>query len=101
MDRPPRLAFLTPTAESNVIGALHSGIVSANGTRKAILWIVAGPLSVARMKAFDAITLQQIYSSTDAGNRDLLPAAAHSKVKQVNGKVYVGTNSSLEVFGLL
>jgi hypothetical protein len=92
----------TPTAESNVIGAWHSGIISANGTRNAILWIVAGPLSVARLKAFDAITLQQIYSSTDAGNRDLLPAAAHfSKVMEVHGKVYVGTNSSLEVFGLL
>jgi len=91
----------TPTAESNVPGAWHSGVVSSNGTGNAILWIVTGAGSIARLAAFDAVTLQRIYFSTQAGTRDLLPAASHfSKLMEVHGKVYVGTNSSLAVFGL-
>jgi hypothetical protein len=93
----------TPTAESNVrFGLWHSGIVSASATSNGILWQLEGPPSNAQLDAFDAITLQEIYSARQAGTRDLLPATAHfAQLMEVNGKVYVGTNSSLVVFGLL
>jgi hypothetical protein len=92
----------TPIAESGVTDAWHSGIISANGTSNAIFWDLSGFDSSAVLQAFDANTLQQIYSAKQAGSRDLLPAAAHfAKVMEVNGKVYVGTDSSLVVFGLL
>lgn len=92
----------TPTAESNVSYYCHSGVVSANGTKNGILWELSGSNSGAQLAAFDALTLQEIYSAGQAGTRDLLPAAAHfAKLMEVHGKVYVGTNSSLVVFGLL
>lgn len=92
----------TPTTQSKVKGAWHSGIISANGTGNAILWELSGYLSSAQLLAFDAVTLQQLYSGNQAGTRDLLPAAAHfAKLMEANGKVYVGTNSSLVTFGPL
>jgi len=92
----------TPTTESNVSCFCHSGVVSANGTANAILWELDGTQSNAQLLAFDAITLQQIYSARQAGTRDLLPPAAHfAKLMEIHGKVYVGTNSTLAVFGLL
>lgn len=91
----------TPTAESNVTDAWHSGIISANENKNAIFWDLSGFESSAVLQAFDAVTLQQIYSAKQAGTRDLLPTAAHfAKIMEMNGKVYVGTNTSLVVFGL-
>lgn len=93
---------LTPTHQSTMKGAWHSGVISANGTSNAILWELTGYTNVAQLQAFNAATLQQIYSAQQAGTRDLLPAAAHfAKLMEAHGKVYVGTNSSLVAFGPL
>jgi hypothetical protein len=54
------------------------------------------------LKAFDAKTLVKLYTSGQAANgRDLLPAVPHfSNFVVANGKVYVGTNNVLVVYGL-
>lgn len=91
-----------PVAQSVWVAGGHSPVVSANGTSNAILWQLQGTGSQAVLQAFDAITLQRIYSASQSSGRDTLPAVPHfAQLMEVNGKVYVGTNSSLVVFGLL
>jgi hypothetical protein len=53
--------------------------------------------------AFDARTLVKLYGSGQArAGRDALPPVPHfANLVVANGKVYVGTNNSLVVFGLL
>ena len=76
--------------------------VSANGTANAIVWATSNDTS-AVLYAFDATNLaKQLYSSNDAGTRDNFGTGNKFIVPTVaNGKVYVGTTSSVGVFGLL
>jgi outer membrane protein assembly factor BamB len=81
----PRLAF----------GA-HSPSISANGNTNGILWVLDGILY-----AFDAVSLRELYSSSQVPSRDTLPPIAHFATQTVaNGKVYIATQTSLEVYGL-
>jgi hypothetical protein len=88
----------TPFAQSPVTSQGLSPILSANGNTEGILW-TSGQYLVAR----DAKTLARLYSSVQAPNdRDTLPTLPHfANLLVANGKVYVGTNNSLVVFGLL
>jgi hypothetical protein len=79
--------------------------VSANGTRNGIVWAVdvgAYPDGPAILYAYDATDLAvQLYASPASG-----PGAAGSAVKFTvptiaNGKVYVGGQATISVFGLL
>lgn len=83
----------------------HSPSISANGNTNGILWIISGPgnSSHPQLLAFDAVSLQLLYSSTQApNNRDTLPPVGHFVTQTVaNGKVYVATRNSLEAYGLL
>jgi len=76
--------------------------VSANGTANAIVWATSNA-TPAVLYAFDATNLaKQLYSSKDAGSRDTFGNGNKFIVPTVaNGKVYVGTTSSVGVFGLL
>ncbi len=76
--------------------------VSANQTSNAIVWAVANS-NPAVLYAFDATNLaNQLYNSNQAGTRDqfgdgnkfITPVIA-------NGKVFVGTQTGVAVFGLL
>ncbi|HKO13064.1 MAG TPA: hypothetical protein VJV22_13905, partial [Acidobacteriaceae bacterium] len=76
--------------------------VSANGTANGIVWAVENS-SPAVLHAYDATTLQELYSSNQAangrdhfgdGNKFITPVV-------VNGKVFVGTPSGVAEFGLL
>ncbi len=79
----------------------HSPVLSANGTSNGVLWQLQGSGSNA-LTAFDALTLKRIYGADQSNGRDALPPFPHfAQLLEVNGKVYVGTNSSLVVFGLL
>lgn len=90
-----------PLAQSVKVAGGHSPILSANGTSNGIVWQLQGSGSYA-LQAFDAITLERIYNAAQTPARDALPAFPHfAQLMEVNGKVYVGTNSSLVVFGLL
>jgi hypothetical protein len=79
--------------------------ISANGTQNGIVWAVESSLSQpAVLHAFDATNVaDELYNSTQAaarrdsfgnGNKFITPLV-------VNGKVYVGTQSGVAIFGLL
>jgi hypothetical protein len=93
-----RLA-MPPFAQSKNVDSGHSPVISANGTTSGVLWQLTG----GSLSAFDAMTLVRLYSSNAVPlDRDLLPPLPHFANQVVaNGKVYVGTNNSLVVYGLL
>jgi len=75
--------------------------ISANGTNNAILWATENT-DPAVLHAYNALTLQELYNSTQApngrdnfgaGNKFITPTVA-------DGKVFVGTQNSVGVFGL-
>jgi hypothetical protein len=75
--------------------------ISANGTSNGIVWAVENT-TPAVLHAYDASNLHELYNSNQAGSRDQLGAGNKFITPViVNGKVYVGTTNSVEVFGLL
>ena len=86
----------TATAQ-NYVGA-HSPSVSANGNTNGLLWLISGN----SLDAFDAVTMQLLYTSSQVKPRDTLPTVAHFATQTVaNGKVYVATQTTLSAYGLL
>ena len=90
---------VSPVVQSNLIGSGAHALVTANGNSNGVLWYL-GPGS---LWALDAQTLHFLYSSSTAANgRDQIPAHAHFATPiAADGKVFVGTQNSLVVFGLL
>jgi hypothetical protein len=99
----------SPTSESaesnNFPGA--TPVVSANGTTNAIVWAVetdayssSGP---AILRAYNATSVSTLlYASNLTSNPDTLGPAVKFVVPVVtNGKVYVGAQKEVDVFGLL
>jgi hypothetical protein len=80
-----------------IAGGDHA-IITANGSSNGILWFTGSSLW-----AMDAATLNTIYTSDQAANgRDTLPPVAHFATPiAADGKVFVGTQNSLVVYGLL
>jgi hypothetical protein len=85
-------------------------VISSNGTSNAILWLIdsSGALATtngpAILRAYDPNNLSnEIYNSgMAAASRDMAGLAVKFTVPTVaNGKVYVGTQSELDVYGLL
>jgi Big-like domain-containing protein len=75
----------------------HAPSISADGNTNGIMWILSGN----NLDAFDAVSLDLIYSSTQSGSRDKFPPLAHFATQTVvNGKVYLATQTTLEAFGL-
>jgi len=80
--------------------------ISANGSSNAILWAIENIESsdTAVLHAYDATNLaNQLYNSNQAPNsRDQFGAPSHFMTPTIaNGKVYVGTQNGVAVFGLL
>jgi hypothetical protein len=75
--------------------------ISANGTTNGIVWAIEN--SGAVLYAYDATNLTtELYDSNQAAaNRDHFSGNKFITPMVVNGKVYVGTPSSVAVFGLL
>ncbi|MGD0526128.1 MAG: pyrrolo-quinoline quinone [Polyangiaceae bacterium] len=76
--------------------------VSSNGTAAGIAWVLDGSGGV--LYAYDATNLaKELYDTTQAANgRDQLGAPVKFAVPAVaNGHVYVGTQTELDVLGLL
>ncbi len=85
-------------------------VISSNGTSNAVLWLIdssgalATPNAPAILRAYDPNNLSnEIYNSTIAAAlRDTAGLAVKFTVPTVaNGKVYVGTQTELDVYGLL
>jgi len=87
----------TPVKAGLYVGS-HSPSISANGNNDGIMWVISGPI----LYAFDAVTLRLLYTTNQSpNNRDTLPAVGHFVTQTVaNGRVYVATKTSLEVYGL-
>lgn len=78
-------------SQGKLAGA-HAPTISANGNTNGILWHPYGN----SLQALDAVSLQVLYTSPK------MPAIAHFATPMVaNGKVYMGTGSSLEGYGLV
>ena len=99
-----------PSSHSNDTFAIFgaSPVVSSNGSTSGIVWALDTSgyttSSPAILRAYDATNLaSKLYASPSSANH---PLAAGAAVKfavptVANGKVYVGTQSELSVFGLL
>jgi hypothetical protein len=84
-------------------------VLSSNQGNNAIIWLIdssgahATPNTPAVLRAFDAANLSnEIYNGRMLATRDSAGLAVRFTVPTVaNGKVYVGTQSELDVYGLL
>ena len=106
-------AILTPTPTSQSPSAFSdqapSPAISSNGATAGIVWALdsagydATPPGPAVLHAYDATNLAtELYNSNQAGARDLPGIALKFTVPTVgNGKVYVGTETELDVYGFL
>jgi len=82
--------------------------VSANGSSNAIVWALEShaaqmPVPPAVLHAYDATNVStELYNSKQAGKRDLAgPGVSFSVPTVMNGRVYVGTRTELDAYGLL
>jgi hypothetical protein len=91
----------TPIYQSSLVFANPVGLVlSAQGNSSPVLWAMEGQGAATRMYAFDALTLNKLYSTADL-SRDSIGGAPHLVTPVVaNGRVYVGGTSKLTVYGL-
>ena len=76
--------------------------ISANGTTNGIVWVVENG-GTAVLHAYDAANLAtELYNSNQAGNnRDHFSGNKYITAMVANGRVYVGSTSSVALFGLL
>ena len=102
----------TPGMTAQKYSGSHSPSISANGNTNGIVWVISG----SELLAFNACTasappgtcqnqyapLELLYSTIQAPNkRDALPPVGHFVTQTVaGGKLFVGTQTSLEAYGL-
>jgi hypothetical protein len=95
----------TPIAESPS-SYTFTGIpvLSANANENGLLWMVRNlnvNSSTELLSAFNATTMAEIYNTNKDPGRDQLTATPHFATPLVaNGKVYVGTQTEVQVYGL-
>ena len=93
---------LLPTTPVNSVGVPESGhlLITSNGTTNGIVWDLSGS---GVLWAMDAQSLNLLYTSKQAANsRDTVPPTAHFATPIVaDGKLFIGTQTSVVVYGLL
>jgi len=90
----------------NVSGSSAKGLpaVSANGASNGIVWLLRGmSYSSPILTAYNATNMSEIYDSTQAPNgADTVGPIAHFATPTIaKGRVYIGTQSQLLIYGLL
>jgi hypothetical protein len=104
------LLSTSPTSQSSKAFSFSTAapVISANGNTNGILWIIDNSTFLTTccqvLYAYDATNLGNLfYNSTQAANnRDALGGAVKFTAPLVvNGKVYVGSQGQVSVFGLL
>lgn len=104
------LLSTTPVSRSPMSFKYPGGTpsISANGSQNGIVWLVTGgglpkggPPAV--LNAFSASNVASVlYGSSQAGTRDQPgPASKFAVPTIINGKVYIGTQTDLDIYGLL
>jgi hypothetical protein len=85
--------------KSVLVGTMTHPMITASGNTNGILWVINGTTLTAR----DAVSLAKLYSSNQAPNgRDTLPPLAHfASPIAADGEVFIGTQNSLVVYGLI
>jgi hypothetical protein len=100
---------VSPTSESGETNGFPGAtpVISSNGAADGIVWAVEsdayGSSGPAILRAYDATNVSRLlYGSNLTSSRDTLGPAVKFVVPVVtNGKVYVGTQKEVDVFGLL
>jgi hypothetical protein len=103
------LISTVPIAQSNKLFGYPGGspVISANGNNDGIVWIIEtdkfGNNGDAILRAFDAANVsRELYDTSQNSTRDAAgPAVKFAAPTVANGKVYVGTQTELNVYGLL
>jgi hypothetical protein len=76
-------------------------VISANGSSNAIVWVLEAQFGPAILHAFATTDITtELYNSTANPNDNPGPAVKFAVPTVANGKVYVGTQDRLSVFGL-
>ena len=90
---------IPPSVQSIKLGGGGHAIITANGNSDGVIWFISGKT----LWAMNAITLKTLYTSDqNASGRDTLPPLAHFATPiAADGKVFIGTQNSLVVYGLL
>ena len=78
-------------------------VISADGNVNGIMWVIEKPSSGGGvLRAYNALTMTELYNSAQSGTRDSLSTAVKfTPVTVANGKVIVGLKGQVAVFGLL
>jgi Bacterial Ig-like domain (group 2) len=76
--------------------------VSANGSQAGILWAIQVGAGGGRLEAYDATNLSELYDSKQDAARDSTTNAVPFQAPVVvNGKVFVGAQYQIDIYGLL
>jgi hypothetical protein len=103
------LMATSPAKSGSAVYGWHGATpsISANGTADGIIWEIEQTAwqtgGAAVLHAYDALSAAELYNSSQAaGNRDKAGPAVRFTVPTVaDGKVFVGTATQLDIYGLL
>jgi hypothetical protein len=100
---------MQPVGMGNVTYTMHGATssISANGSTNGIVWEIEnsnyGANGPSVLHAYDASNVaNELYNSSQAGTRDTAGVALKFTVPTIaGGKVFVGTSTELDIYGLL